>query len=406
MARRLSRALSAASVALAVWASAAAGQRTQYDALSFEPPKGWTTEPPRPGVRVYASPEGGAHRCQIALWESGESHGTVGADFEAEWKTLMQSEAKASMAEPSSGGDGWAVLSRTYHARDADGFEYEARFLTFSGHGRVTSVRIDMRQASCEPVVREFVSGLRGVGRSIASSASAPVEPSRATGVVGVWRAVGTVAELMAILNAPGTGFSMVTSSASLKTRTIAFLGDGSFTVSVPMDGLLDVARARQEGGSFWGTWSLVAGRESVRVGNAAPESISLDAKGALTYDRWVYHRVPTRATTALDGEYTAEPDAGVYMRSMTREPTIRFSADGRFEDRGALFYVRHVRGFNPDHQDDQPGSGRYVLTDYTLSLAYDDGRSIRILMLEPDATPGNRPRQLQLGGLRWVTRK
>jgi hypothetical protein len=61
--------------------------------------------------------------------------------------------------------------------------------------------------------------------------------------------------------------------------------------------------------------------------------------------------------------------------------PVITFTADGKFNDNGAIRILNHEGNtcVNPGFK---PGSGTYDVKDYTVTFNYTDGRKIKIAYL------------------------
>jgi hypothetical protein len=82
-----------------------------------------------------------------------------------------------------------------------------------------------------------------------------------------------------------------------------------------------------------------------------------------------------------LTAVYTADKDP-LAVIAFGYEPIITFFADGRFEDKKALYYVKSY-----DAMFQTPGNGTYTINNYTIHLNYNDGRgsaSFAFINLDP----------------------
>lgn len=124
----------------------------------------------------------------------------------------------------------------------------------------------------------------------------------------------------------------------------------------------------------YWGTFQFDAGHGAIKM---IYGEIPLEAKGdvlVLTTNKTEHRFVRVKGVDGarLDGNYVFPQPAGVVV------PAIRFTADGRFDDRGALKLLRIEAGF-PFSPTFEPGGGTYRVKDYTLLLNYADGRTYRV---------------------------
>src|SRR2546421_7993302 len=83
------------------------------------------------------------------------------------------------------------------------------------------------------------------------------------------------------------------------------------------------------------------------------------------------YIRLPSVDGVHFNGTYGFPQPTG-------KNPSIVFTADGHFDDQGALSVLRIETGV-PYCPVSEPGSGTYVVKDCTLILNYTDGRKYRL---------------------------
>ena len=71
--------------------------------------------------------------------------------------------------------------------------------------------------------------------------------------------------------------------------------------------------------------------------------------------------------TYAFDGKWDGNP------------PSITFTTDGKFIDKGALNILNH-QTTDPFNITKEPGSGTYIVKDFTLVCNYSDGRKVQLV--------------------------
>ncbi len=178
-------------------------------------------------------------------------------------------------------------------------------------------------------------------------------------------------------------GISMQTSASSglrYNVYTPIFLSNGQayFGPKFPSDGLDDVdTRVRAElYRRDWGTYSFSNGRGVLKMPYA---NIPLRMEGntliitANNTDHRFY-QLPSVDGAKFNGTYTMTEAYG-------KIPSISFTSDGRFTDNGAIRVLYHEYNdcINPAMI---PGTGTYVVKDYTITFNYSDGRKIKIAFL------------------------
>jgi len=198
--------------------------------------------------------------------------------------------------------------------------------------------------------------------------ANAPAGPARPAtirggGIRGVW-----------------TGLAL--SFGRLKRHVAIFFDDGTayFGPFFPPSGLLGVdpsveqPRARR----YWGRYEFANGSGTL---SAPAGTIPLHTTGQslrLTVNRQDHSFVRT---------LTPEPSQLQGTWCLADGHCIRFAADGRFEDSGAVRVIEHAT--YPFPESPAGGSGRWEARDYTLILRYADGPELHLALpglLEPTA--------------------
>lgn len=159
----------------------------------------------------------------------------------------------------------------------------------------------------------------------------------------------------------------------------MTFFPDGTWMWRLPQEGLdgLDRARAQREFPNFWGTYRVVGDRVLLRLNTGTGEMVARrDASGRL--------EIPNQSALFPVARLNGLRLEGVYARERGNFPAIAFAADGTFEDMGAMGAVGLAA---PDMMslDVPPGRGTYGIANNTLTLAYADGRRLRVGMFVPD---------------------
>lgn len=128
----------------------------------------------------------------------------------------------------------------------------------------------------------------------------------------------------------------------------------------------------------YWGTYSFSNGAGTIAMPAGKFPFKSTDAGLTLTPIKLdhKYVRVAPVDGATFAGTYAAEAHN-------VRLPTITFTAQGRFEDAGALAVLDHTVTY-PFKLTAAPGRGTYSVKDHTLLFSYDDGRRF------PVAFPGH----------------
>ncbi len=401
----------------------AQGQSETYDILTFSPPAGYTRQPGKDYIQFIRFNDEKTAYCTIAIYSSRQGTDDIKGEFVAEWNDLIKKTTEEKVEAPAEtqqvGPDnGWTVRSGTSLVKFSKG-DFVVMLVSLAGHGRVTSIRIDINTNNFEADISAFIASLKpeskiaddlavpsqskliAVTQAVSSGAHASSFSSN-NPVVGVWWGLRSITTAGGITNAAGTGYSYYGTSTTNKLRQIAFFGDGSFCNVVSSDGLLDQAQQRSKYPDYWGNWTFDKGTGSIHFGASLTYPISIE-NAILVYNQDHYYKVLPNDHQFMEGTYTAEKDPAAYIGS---EPTIEFSLDGRFADHGAIYWTRHVKGYTEDMQDKMTGSGKYEVVDYTIIFTYDDGRLIGMTFLDTGSADKARPAQMRLGNFHLLDRK
>ena len=127
----------------------------------------------------------------------------------------------------------------------------------------------------------------------------------------------------------------------------------------------------------YWGTYTLQNGNGNIKMGYGnIPIKVSGNNLIVTTQNtEHKYEKVPSvdgalfNGTYAFDGKWDGNP------------PSITFSTDGKFIDKGALDILNH-QTTDPFNITKEPGNGTYRVKDFTLILNYTDGRQLQLVFM------------------------
>lgn len=219
-----------------------------------------------------------------------------------------------------------------------------------------------------QPEAAKVFDGMRLPGAvppvSPSSPPSATAAGFRGAGISGVWMA-----------SVIQWGLAGRPNEIVLRWKT--FFDDGSMFADLPNEGLSGFDRAASRADPnralFWQTYTFSGSAgEARRPGTPARWALRLEKPNQLKVDSDTFYRCVSVDGLRLAGAWTsyASPDdPELDRRPAAQRPIIRFTRDGRFVDEGLFALFLRSGG------DDRPGSGRYELRDFTLTLRYDDGR-------------------------------
>jgi hypothetical protein len=153
----------------------------------------------------------------------------------------------------------------------------------------------------------------------------------------------------------------------------ITFLPNGNVYWSLPPEGLLyfDPLLTSRWDPDDWGTYTIKNGEIHVLRGPSKQLYVITRNGERLnnppSLGKGTFRPVPSADGLRLEGNY----------RRSESEPTLKFTADGRFSDGGVFRnFGTLVRPDGSHYQDDGvPGSGTYIIEQNTLELRYSDGR-------------------------------
>lgn len=396
-------AIAAGLLALVVGSTVApvAAQTRSWDRLRFTPPQGSEA---RTGSLLFfttTDPSRGTF-CRVGISDSQASLGEPLKDFAAEWGQIV---AQRALEMPRTMSQGTTAGGLSYLAAEAPASDGATRY-----HVRLHAFTVDQRRfsvvfyapdaaavAQCAGQNGAFLASLQfGEGRRSAapavSSGATPASPGAAAAPATAGAGAAPTAAAGGGAGFRGGGIAGVwmgyrmtwvgpMKPGQLQPHWVVLYDDGlMISNTLPPGGLLNLDREalKRQWASGWGhfTWDGRSGRyHKPGLDPATDVKLSLDGdKLKLNHDR--YNRSVDVDGLRLEGGWTsyANPaDPQLAALPPGERPVIRFTRDGRFVDEG-LLRVSPL-GIGVSEPERAPGQGRYQIADFSLVLAYDDGR-------------------------------
>lgn len=392
-------------------ASAALGQTETFDYFSFATPLGFSRTYGQGYVDFIKYNEQRTGYLQLTLYVSRPGTADLDNEFISDWNSFVKSVTPSADPPVPQRGDeenGWKTIVGITPVQNPGGY-FVQTLIVLVGHARVTSISVRVTDNTFQKEIDSFLVNVHMLASPSTTQPPATVavidqkpaqEHPTGTGsrsVAGVWRGIGTYSTVSGTTNAAGTGYSSITYGSSIKVTQVAFLEDGSFCSYLPPTGLIDYQTNRAQNPNYWGTYWFENNKGQIRQGSTEYPIAVQDGK--LLYDGIAFEKQPRNDHQKLNGTFTAEPDPARWQGQTVKEPIVTFSADGSFSDEGAFYYVRHVRGYTQDNQDNNYGSGKYDIFNYTITFTYNDGRRIQMTFLDFG------PNQISLSNL-FLSRK
>lgn len=388
----------------------ACAQRETYDLLSFIPPADWQRKEQAGSISFTRFNNDQTTFGVVAVYASRPATADIQKEFEADWNALVKSMKHVDVPaarESNKGTSGWDVVSARATINDPP---HEVLLISFYGFGKSVSIYAAISDDSYAEALKNFIASIQLIQPSVqAQSPSVPGPAIKGAEVMaGMWRsACNDKTDITSITNAAGTGFSyMSITTGGLRTREVLFFEDGTVANYPGTGGFTDYQKQRRGDPNYWGTWHYENGAGTVKLdGISTPDSFTLKG-GVMSYSGCQFVKLPWVEDLKLNGTYTWEADPAKYTANgMKAEPTLSFTADGRFSDRGAVYYLNHIElSYNSDYSDNKYGDGRYEIRRHTLSLYFDDGRAYHFTFMNFDGNKADPP-SLSVG-MKFMTRK
>ncbi len=197
---------------------------------------------------------------------------------------------------------------------------------------------------------------------------------AKGTGVIGLWQGI-----------IQGTGAAV---GVRLEVFSPIFFTNGQvyFGPKFPTEGL-DGLNSRIPPELYprnWGTYTFNNGSGVIKLPFADIPFKIQGEKLIVTKNQrdWPFIKLNSVDGAKFEGTY-------VMAKSYEMIPTITFTADGRFTDKGVVRVLCHEYT-NCVNQGYAPGSGTYTVKDFTINFNYTDGRKVKVAFLGADYDKGN----------------
>jgi len=352
----------------------AAAPRETVGALSVQMPSGWTRHVHTGAVRYSASfPEPGRF-CTIVLFDSQAGSGDARADLMVQLGSAASAiDAKA--VQRRSFRDGWAVAAvSSTEPKKESGERESATTLTFTREKRTQSMGAVGNDERCQAALKTFLDEIQLASEQ--PPASATSVPAGSGALTGLWHGMSTT-------NVVALHSNGVRDTVAIEPRIgasyVLFMPDGSYITEIPDQGI-DADTLRQVSVYRRGTYQFDGRRVTLRslAPGAAPRIATL-GNGVLRMEEVELQKRPFIDGQRLSGRFAVD-SAGA------RQASINFTADGRFEDKGALVAVRNRRRGGGALVMEPGGAGRYEIANCTMTFRFDDGRVTRLTLYAAEA--------------------
>lgn len=160
-------------------ASTVRGQTETYDLATYVPPGGWIKNTSNKNVVSYAvtNNQKGTY-CQIGIYKSTTSKGSLQADFESEWQELVvktyKPGSKPQLTPPASE-NGWDVQAGVAPF-EFNGAQSVSMLVTMSGYARCLSIVILTNTEDYQPQIEKFLESVDL--KKPATTSQSPAQPS------------------------------------------------------------------------------------------------------------------------------------------------------------------------------------------------------------------------------------
>jgi hypothetical protein len=127
----------------------------------------------------------------------------------------------------------------------------------------------------------------------------------------------------------------------------------------------------------YWGTYTLQNGKGMIKMGygNIPIKVNGNDLIVTTQNTEHRYEKVPSVDGAVFNGTYGFTGDFG------GKNPTVKFTPDGKFIDYGGLDVLHHAT-MDPFDITEKTGSGTYKVKDFTLIFDYTDGRHLQLAFM------------------------
>lgn len=157
-----------------------------FDLVTFTPPSGWKKNDTNKNVISYSITNNATGTyCQVGIYRSTTSKGSLKADFESEWQSIIadfyKPTAKPELV-PAASENGWDAQGGVAPFM-FNGAQSVAMLITMSGYGRCTSIAILSNTDTYQPQIDQFLESvslkkLEAVSNSVVTQSTSTTTPT------------------------------------------------------------------------------------------------------------------------------------------------------------------------------------------------------------------------------------
>jgi hypothetical protein len=136
-----------------------AQRRETFDVITYVSPKGWKKTSTYNVVSFSTASNAKSTYCQMAIYKTTISKGSLAADFTSEWEGLIVTPYKPTsnpVLVPRESENGWDILSGSAPF-EFNGGRSVAALVTISGYGRCMSLVVVSNTSEYQSAVEEFL---------------------------------------------------------------------------------------------------------------------------------------------------------------------------------------------------------------------------------------------------------
>jgi hypothetical protein len=362
-------------------------QRDQFGQMIFDTPTGWVAHKFQDGVALLPSPLPSGEKLFIQILQAANFSTSFEAALEMGYDEVCAILRANKMREVSGMNytareakrsfKGWEYIRGSGGIQVANGTPYPDEFglelFVIRVNKRFERIAIVQSRNTCGGLSKYYPSDRRHYRKDIENFLFSlkfddwqePFIESgtiRGDGITGVWQ---------------GLGLSVGSSGAALKGQNLILFSNGQayYGSKFPVEGLdnLDTWISAENNRRSWGSYTFSSGKGILKMPYGEMPLQMGNNKLILTSNKTDHGFIKLNSVddAKLNGSYFMREAYGMI-------PSIHFSSDGGFIDKGAvrILYHEYIECLNLAIT---PGSGTYKAKNHTLLLNYSDGRMIKI---------------------------
>lgn len=376
----------------------------KFGQLVYNPPKGWNATSFQNGVSLSPADLPSGEHLEIRVISPLNFSGTMKQALAKSYdevctslkvtKMTVVSGGNYEIIEPKKSFKGWEYIrcSGGIHVNNGTPYpdEYGLDLFMIKINNRYERIAVIKSRNNCGTLSRYYPSDRREYDNAIErflfsihfddwQESSVIQGAVKGTGIVGVWQGLSLSVGL------PKPGASL---GAELTSKQLILFSNGQayFGKYFPVQGLdeLNTWIAAENNRRDWGTYTFNNGKGILKMPYGdIPLRVDIN-KLIVTTNKTDHGFIRSLANddAKINGTYVLSEWNGTI-------PSITFTTDGKFTDNGALriLYHEYTECLNPAVK---PGSGTYIIRNYSLLFNYNDGRKIKIAFPGTDRKQNN----------------